>query len=160
VFAVAVLASLSIHLPVYKALGDLAEVLLHSPAAKSAPRPVQFEILENPPAADKDKDKPKAPPKPEEKLAKAELKPKPKVEHKEQFKPKKPEEPKIEVPVEPVPVVPVPPPKDDLQAKHAITQKSDDPTVPPPDNPRFIADETRPRSTSRPPPRPRRALRS
>jgi hypothetical protein len=143
VFAVAVLASLSIHLPVYKALGDLAEVLLHSPAAKPSTRPVQFEILENPPPADKDKPRPDAPAKPPEQLAKAELKPKPKVEHKEASRPKPPE-PKVEVPVQPVPAVPVPPPpKDDLQAKHAITQKSDDPSVPAPDNPRFIAEENR-----------------
>ncbi|HKP58837.1 MAG TPA: TonB C-terminal domain-containing protein [Polyangiales bacterium] len=144
VFAVAVLASLSIHLPVYKALGDLADVLLHSPASKASPRPVQFEILDNPDPTKKDEPKPEEPAKPPEQLAKAELKPKPKEEHKELVKPKpKPEPPKIEVPVQQVPVEPIPQPQDSQQPKHAITQKSDDPNVAPPDNPRFIAEENR-----------------
>lgn len=143
VFAVAVLASLSIHLPVYTVLGTLAAELLHTTQTKkkSQPQPVEFELIENP------KD---VPPPDEPKLAqKPETKPEPlaKLEHKQprevkvQPKPKEPEpEVKVEVPVE---AVPVPPKPQDMLQKHAITQKSDDPNVPPPDNPRFIAEENR-----------------
>jgi hypothetical protein len=52
VFAVAVLASLSIHLPVYTALGKLADVLLHTVQSKkkaSDAKPVEFELVENAP---------------------------------------------------------------------------------------------------------------
>jgi hypothetical protein len=145
VFAVAVLASLSIHLPVYTALGELAAVLLHgSTPDKDEPTSVEFELVDNAVPAEPDEKteiepvKPTEPPEKEEQ--KAERKPVPveKTPAKE-----KPPEPKLALPAKPVEVVPVPPPPEDLKSKHAVTQKSDDPNVPPPDNSRFIAEDNR-----------------
>ena len=140
VFAVAVLASLSIHLPVYEALGKLAAVLLHAPQPKRESKPVEFELVATPPAELPEHPAPEKAKKPKEKVAKAEKKPEP--EKQLQPKPKEPELKVAEVP-KPVEVAPVKPPPEDMQQKHAITQKSDDPNVPPPDNPRFIAEENR-----------------
>jgi TonB family protein len=140
VFAVAVLASLSIHLPVYTALGKLASVLLHTVQPKHESKPVEFELVENPPAPAPEAPVPEKTKKPPEPLAKAERKPP--REQPVQPKLKAPEPEVVKVP-EQVQVVPVKPPPEDLRSKHAVTQKSDDPTVPPPDNPRFIAEENR-----------------
>jgi hypothetical protein len=140
VFAVAVLASLSIHLPVYTALGKLAAVLLHTVQPKHESKPVEFELVENPPAPAPDAPVPEKAKKPREPLAKAERKPP--REQPVPPKPKAPDPAVVKVP-EQVQVVPVKPPPEDLRSKHAVTQKSDDPTVPPPDNPRFIAEENR-----------------
>jgi TonB C terminal len=140
VFAVAVLASLSIHLPVYTALGELAAVLLHTvqPKKASPSTPVEFELVETDPKPPTDTAKPEPVKKPEE-LAKVERKP-----EREKPVPAKPKEPEpvVKLP-ENVQVVPVKPPPDDMRSKHAVTQKSDDPNVQPPDNPRFIAEENR-----------------
>jgi TonB family protein len=141
VFAVAVLASLSIHLPVYTALGKLASVLLHTVQPKKhESKPVEFELVETPPAPTPDKPVPEKAKKPPEKLAKAERKPDPKKPVPP--KPKEPEAKLVEVP-KPVEAVPVKPPPDEVKSKHAITQKSDDPNVETPDNARFIAEENR-----------------
>lgn len=145
-FAAALLASLSIHLPVYEVLGVLARAFDadKQKTEETPPSRVEFEIAENTqPEGDKAKPierepeqkahtksptKLNEPPKPEKRLAE-------KAEKKAE---KKPELPK--------PVEVVPPPPDTtkpIENKLAVTQKSDDPNTPPPDNARFIAEENR-----------------
>jgi len=140
VFAVAVLASLSIHLPAYTVLGKLAAVLLHSQPQAAPSEPIEFEVIDNAPPPPATPAEPAR--KPPERVAKAQTKPTRQVQP--QPRTKAPPAPKpIEVPVQAVPVPPPPPPKDNLQAKHAVTQKSDDPEVPAPDDARFISEENR-----------------
>jgi TonB family protein len=149
VFALAVLASLSIHLPVYTVLGELAEIL-NQRAAKpdAAPAgPIEFEVVEQeaqatassePPPVE-DPKKPDEVERDKEKQAKPQTPPKPERDHAKAAAPKPKPEP---IPIEVVPK-PVPMPTEPVPSKHAITQKSDDPNVPAPDNPRFVAEENR-----------------
>jgi TonB family protein len=149
VFAAALLASLSIHLPVYEMLGVLARALEDELATKGPSQPSQIEFELDAPAEEK-LDKPEEPEAKEpEKRADADKAtkkppPDPQKEKKQPAKPevKKPEPPKPEVKKEEMVVTP-PPPSKPIENKLAITQKTDDPNVPPPENSRFIAEENR-----------------
>jgi TonB family protein len=148
VFAAALLASLSIHLPVYEMLGVLARAFEEELAAKQPPAPSQIEFEMAEPSEEK-LDKPEEPePKEPEKKAEAEKtarRPEPKPEKQQQNKPapKKPEPPKPEQKKPEVVVTPPPEPTKKIENKLAVTQKTDDPNVPPPENSRFIAEENR-----------------
>jgi TonB family protein len=149
VFAVALLASLGIHLPIYEVLGKLADVLLREPA-ETRTTTVELELaplVDTPPKPAEDakavlEPKPESKPEPERK---DELPPEPKVQAQEQVVQRptpKPEEKKEPEPTMPVPAVPVPVPP---QAENplAVTQQTDDPAVEAPENPRFIAEDNR-----------------
>jgi TonB family protein len=132
---------------VYEVLGVLARAFDREKASTpTGPSTVEFEIAENTPPPEEqaklddkqaddrthqpqpDKQKVKPPPTPAEKA-----KPKPEIKKPEPTPPAKP-------------AVAVPPPPDTskpIENKLAVTQKSDDPNVPPPDNSRFIAEENR-----------------
>jgi TonB family protein len=147
VFAAALLASLSIHLPVYEMLGVLARALDEASASRAtAPSQIEFELAETP---EEKLDKPEEPElKEQEKRAEADKtakRPEPAPEKQKKPKPeqKKPEPPKPELPKPEVVVTPPPQPTKPIENKLAITQKTDDPNVPPPENSRFIAEENR-----------------
>jgi TonB family protein len=143
VFCVALLASLSVHLPVYEVLGVLAESVLNQPKAEPEASIVEFEMAPLPgtpfeePLEPKDKPDPTlAPPtqpKPEEPKLAAKPKPEEKPEEKEVVEIK----PEIQEAKTPEP----PPTK--IENQQAVTQKSDDPNVPPPENAQYIAEENR-----------------
>lgn len=143
VFCVALLASLAVHLPVYEALGVLADAVLNAPDRAPESSIVELELTPLPgeplPEEDKladDESQQAAPPekraqkRPEE----PKLDPKPKPEEEKEIVEVKPELAKPEVPV-------APPPK--IENQQAVTQKSDDPNVPPPENAQYIAEENR-----------------
>jgi TonB family protein len=151
VFVVALLASMCIHFPIYEVLGSLADRLLKSEEAKPQAS-VEFELA---PLGKGDVPEPEALQKPEPKLTdeseKAEPeKTPPKEPPKEQPKvaqqkpePKAEPKPKVEVVPEIAKAEPTPPPPLPEESKLAVTQKSDDPNVPPPENARFSAEENR-----------------
>jgi hypothetical protein len=131
VFCLALLASLSIHLPIYEVLGSLAKILLKESPPAAQP-PVEFEIG---PVS------PKPPEHPPKAVARAD---KPDKQRAEKRDPKKtqpsPQElakPKL-VEAQPAPELPRP-----ADRPLAVTQKSEDPNQPPPDNARFIAEDNR-----------------
>jgi hypothetical protein len=137
VFAVALLASLGVHVPVYEVLGALAEVLLHAPKP-SEPSVVEFELapLAATPHAQPVEPKPEpAPDAPEPEAAPTPEPPKPEAPTPKPAEP----EPQLAMPQPPMPVVPPP----EIQSQQAVEQKSDDPSVPAPENARFIAEENR-----------------
>jgi hypothetical protein len=142
VFCVALLASLCVHLPIYEALGVLAEVMLNQPAPERA-EPVEFELAplgeapeepEPEPTARINPERPQPPPTPEpprsEPPPRQARRPEPKAVPEPQVVVQKPAEPE-------------PPKPEEQPEKLAITQKSDDPDVEPPPDARFIADEAR-----------------
>jgi TonB family protein len=146
VFAAALLASLSIHLPVYEVLGVLARAFEREKPSSMPPSSIEFEVAQLDPSqreaeADKptastdksqdNKPKPKSEKRPEPKPDKTVSKPAPK---KPELKPEEPPKPVIAVPV---------PDSTKIENKLAVTQKTDDPNVPPPENSRFIAEENR-----------------
>jgi hypothetical protein len=131
VFCLALLASLSIHLPIYEVLGALAKVLLRDSPPPSQP-PVEFEI--GPSSPRPDEPTPKVAAKADKPDKQRAAKPQP---QKNQPSPQVVAKPKV-VDAQPVPVVPQP-----ADRPLAVTQKSDDPNQPPPDNARFIAEENR-----------------
>ena len=141
VFCVALIASLCIHLPVYEVLGSLAETLLHAPPPPK-PTMVELELAPLAPAKPEDKDKP------------VPVVPEPRAKKDEPLEPL-PQRPPERAPTpapkpEPTPIVakpevvqPTPEPPPPKENPLAVTQKSDDPNVEAPDNPRFIAEENR-----------------
>jgi hypothetical protein len=135
VFCVALLASLCIHFPVYEALGVLAEALLHAPAAQKGAT-VEFELA---PLSDKLAEEPVAP-RPEPPPAPVD-RPEERVAQKQESA-REQAKPEVEVQPELVPAVPVPMPQV-ADNPLAVTQRSDDPNAPPPDQARFIAEENR-----------------
>lgn len=151
VFAAALLASLSIHLPVYEVLGVLARAFEEQEAAAPAlPSQIEFELDDSEPQAKQDelepeadaqKDK-RAKPDPKDEQDKTAKRPERKRERAEP-KPKKPQPPEPEIKKPEVVVTPPPEPSKPIENKLAVTQKSDDPDVPPPVNSRFIAEENR-----------------
>jgi TonB family protein len=147
VFAAALLASLSIHLPVYEMLGVLARVFENEAKSqqKNEPSQIEFELAE--PSEEK-LDKPEEPElKEQEKRAEAEKKkpqdPKPEKQTKPEQKKPEQKKPEPEVKKPEMAVAPPPPPQKPIENKLAVTQKSDDPNVPPPENSRFIAEDNR-----------------
>ncbi len=149
VFCVALLASLCVHLPVYTALGSLADVLLHQ--SEAAPKgPVEFELaaLGEPAPSPKPSESDKRADKVVQKVTEDKPKPEPEIEHKQAEPAKKPPpkpdlriNPELAPPPPPPQLAPPPPPAATHQL--AVTQKSDDPKAPPPDNARFIAEDNR-----------------
>lgn len=126
-FAIALIASLSVHLPVYEVLGDLADRLrLEAEEAKKNrrydPVEVDFEVAEGSKserARKKQAERPKARErKQQEKVARAVPVPAQESEPTQ----RKPQQPPVEAP-------------------QAVQQRSADPDVEAPENPRFIAEE-------------------
>ena len=145
VFCVALLASLAVHLPVYEVLGVLADSVLNAPNGERESSIVELEMppLPGTPLPEEDevlpKDKPEPAPPPEPKRAEK------KQEEAKLDKKPEPEKEKEVVQVKPEltpPSAPVPPPQK-IENQQAVTQKSDDPNVPPPENAEFIAEENR-----------------
>ncbi len=147
VFAMALLASLSVHLPIYSVLGVLADAMQEVEAGELA-RLVQFELVgadqQGPPGEEPvareargsdDPDSEEArEPEPEERPP----------EHKRaERKPgiKEPKPALVELVQKPADTVIAPPPVHDN--KLAVKQQSDDPSVEAPENARFIAKENR-----------------
>ena len=144
VFAAALLASLSIHLPVYEMLGVLARAWEEETASRerTPPSQIEFEMADTP----EEKAEPEPQLKEQEKRAEAEKakRPEPKPEKaKPQPEQKKREPAKPELPKPELVVTPPPQPTKPIENKLAVTQKTDDPNVPPPENSRFIAEENR-----------------
>lgn len=138
VFCVALLASLCIHLPIYEALGVLADSLLHAPPpARSSTVELELAPLADPgveePVPPKAELKPQAAAEPPPEDERAEERP---SEEQAKAEPAKPIEPEI-APAEPVPTPQI------AENPLAVTQRSDDPNAPPPDQARFIAEENR-----------------
>jgi outer membrane biosynthesis protein TonB len=147
VFAMALLASLCVHLPIYSVLGVLADAMLDEKAGALS-RLVQFELVdaleEGPPGEDAVARKEDRAAEPE---SESEVEPEP-----EETPPRrKPPTRKLEL-KEPKPVLVelVEKPADTAIAplpehenKLAVKQHSDDPSVEPPENARFIAKENR-----------------
>lgn len=141
-FAVALLGSLAVHLPVYEVLGELAEVLLHEPskAAPSSTSTIEFELAD---AEEQAEDAPPEPELPAPAEPKSEPEPKPRRAQRAEAVPEPPK-PQPVVPVQPVPEPEPPRPQvPDTANKLAVTQKSDDPDVEPPPDAQFIAEENR-----------------
>lgn len=145
VFCVALLASLGVHLPVYEVLGVLAESVLNDKGGEAEPSVVEFELppLPGEPLPDEEAvaDKPEPAPLMPEPEKKAEKRQEPKLKETEP----EPEKEKAVAELKPViqqPQTPVPPPPS-IQNAQAVTQKSEDPNVPPPENPQFVAEENR-----------------
>ncbi|HEY2732353.1 MAG TPA: TonB C-terminal domain-containing protein [Polyangiales bacterium] len=137
------IASLSIHLPVYEVLGALAKVFEHEKPAEPPPSTIDFEISSKEPTPPKDI-QPKSNKRAHDRT-KAE-KPAPAREQKPNKPEQKKEEPKPELKIDPKPAPAVPPPPDTskpIENKLAVTQKSDDPNVPPPTDARFVAEQNR-----------------
>lgn len=140
-FTAALIASLCVHLPVYKVLGTLADVLLAERPAPAEPTTIEFEVAAAP-EADPSPSEPEAlpkrptpPPPPAPQPARAQSKQRP--------RPKQPKPVKV-VEVEPTPEPPkVQPPPEEQPERLAVTQKSDNPDVQPPPDAQFIAEENR-----------------
>jgi hypothetical protein len=144
VFCAALIASLSIHLPVYEVLGVLAKAFERDKPVEHPPSTVEFEVSSKEPTPPKEP-KPKSAKRSQQRV-KAE-----KPEAQREQKPNKPEpnkpepaKPQLKIDPKPVPAVPVPPPENKpIENKLAVTQKSDDPNTPPPPDARFIAEQNR-----------------
>lgn len=143
VFAVALLASLCLHLPVYEVLGVLAEHLRAMPshvehafvelelAPLSDAEEAERESDATAPAADSlTAEKPKPKPEPPRPLPEPDVAPRP-----DEAEPRLELKPKEQMALDLVP--------QEMPTKHAVTQKSDDPEVEPPPDARFVADENR-----------------
>jgi hypothetical protein len=147
VFAMALLASVGVHLPIYGVLGVLADEMLNEKAGMLS-RLVQFELVdsrENGPPGEE------AVARKDEKAVEPQLEPEVPPEPEETPPERKTPTRKLEV-KEPKPVLVelVEKPADTVitalpehENKLAAKQRSDDPSVPPPENARFIAKENR-----------------
>ncbi|MDD9935555.1 MAG: hypothetical protein OXT09_18235 [Myxococcales bacterium] len=147
VFAVALLASLCVHLPIYQVLGELAEVLLDAPEA-DRPQLVELELA--PLAEPKKEAEPEFSGKvvPEESEASEDEVPPEFPTLQKRPRPRPRPEPRIEPKPEPDPILvkpkePQPQPEFEQPEKLAVIQKSDDPEVEAPENARFMAEENR-----------------
>lgn len=133
IFAMAIMASLGVHFPVYEALGKLADILLPAQAeGRPMPpsEPVTFELSDEP-APPTDSSAPmELPARQQPNLANAEtIRP---PDPQRQPTPKKPTDKKA--PAEK-------PPPEQLTTRQAVQQKSRNPEVEAPENARFIAEE-------------------
>ena len=143
-FCAALLASLSVHLPVYEVLGVLAESVLNQPKGDPEPTTVEFELPPLPgtpvpdPLEPKDEPDPSVAPETPVKPEEPQLAAKPKPEEK-----KEEEKPVVEVKPELEEAKAPEPPPQHIDNQQAVTQKSDDPNVPPPENAQYIAEENR-----------------
>jgi hypothetical protein len=150
-FAVALIASLGIHLPAYQVLGVLADRLFEEAQRRvEAPTQIEFELppdgedeaAAEPPeteslrAAD-----PPSEADPEERRVEKERpkeKPKAKAEAKAEAEKPKPEDAPKPEPAKPAESQPM---QVERVTKHAVRQHSQDPNVPPPENADFISDQ-------------------
>jgi TonB family protein len=147
VFCVAVIASLLIHFPVYEVLGVLARAFERVKPEPAPPSQIEFEVADNAPPQAKPPEPIAKPNQKRERQQKAAEKPA-KPEQAQKAPTPKVEPPKLAPKLDPKPkpeLAPPPPPEPphQIENKLAVTQKSDDPKVPPPDNARFIAEENR-----------------
>ena len=145
VFGAALLASLSIHLPVYEVLGVLARAFDSKPKSTNAPSQIEFSVVDQSPQAREEDLKKDEAEQDKDKTHTEKSKVKPPEEKREQAKVEKKPEPKPELKLQAKPVEVQPPPDTTrkIENKLAVTQKSDDPNVKPPDNARFIAEDNR-----------------
>jgi len=157
VFSIALLASLAVHVPIYGALGVLAEVMLEGDKNRTR-RPIYFEAIDlgegegdQSAVTRKDKDQARKPERQEEELEepeaiREEISPseqlvKPKQNNIAQRKPKRKPIQLHLIQTKPK-ETPTPPPPE-FQNKLAVKQRSEDPNVKAPENARFIAKENR-----------------
>jgi TonB family protein len=137
----AIMASIGMHMPPYLGLGALADYFEEQERQhkKEELPPVTVDVVTQPESAQV------APQEPPPQQAKRE-KPKPKKKEpekkkKQELAQKEPEKPKPDLTVQPKPEL-EPPPPPPAQRKQSITQKSQDPSVEPPPDARFIAEES------------------
>lgn len=140
--AFGLLASLAVHLPVYGALGVLADKLLASaPEERRSPPADDGMMVEFDLAAEEEAEAPEPeqsePEETEDTDVEGELAEEVEATAEDQTPEPEPEEEEEEEAEETL-ATPVQPPPDNL---HAVTQRSQDPTVEVPDDPRFIAEE-------------------
>lgn len=158
VLAVALLGSLSIHLPIYAGLGALARMLEHAEAARPA-EPIEISLVEPSPselASDAVPDE--APTELTETPQEADdavpaPEPEPERPRRQRPPPERPPEPTPEPERAPEPEPPVvtpppvqtqpPPPPPPMEQRRAIVQRSEDPPAEPPPDARFVAEESR-----------------
>ena len=136
-----VMASLGAHMPPYLSLGALADYFKSKEEAEAKKKaedqpPVTFEVLDEPKP-----EEPKPPePRKKERLAK------PKPEKKSPAEKQKPAEEQKKLaeltPQQEPPPQQQPPPKPRDDRKQSITQKSEDPSVEPPPDAKFLAEES------------------
>jgi TonB family protein len=153
VFCVALLASISVHLPIYSALGVLAEVMFEAEQSR-ANKPIFFEPVDMS-VADKqnsDDSKKKSDEKESREKQQVEEVHQKEISEIEPVPPKEPVKPIEKKRAERKPIqlqLVQTPPKQSVQLppeeqnKLAIKQRNDNPNEPPPDNARFIAKESR-----------------
>ncbi len=151
-FAVALLASLAVHLPVYEVLGVLRDRLFAEEQARRLAKPVEMELTFNdaPTAAPVDPtpvdDVPLVPVAPTE-VTPERVKPQPRVEVEVQPKPNREREPQLEMPkpkpeVQPTPAPPTPPtPPPPINNRQSVIQRSQDPNVEPPPDAKYLAEQ-------------------
>jgi TonB family protein len=135
-----IMASLGAHMPPYLSLGALADYFKEKEKleAKAEP-PVTFEVIDdNQPEEPKPPEPPAPAPKPEKKKKPELAKKKPEPEKKAREEEKKQV---VELVKPPTPTQPTEPVKPREERKQSITQKSVDPSVEPPPDSKFLADE-------------------
>ncbi|UJR80677.1 TonB C-terminal domain-containing protein [Sandaracinus amylolyticus] len=160
VLAIALLGSISIHLPIYAGLGVLARLLESEPSAAPS-APIEISLVEPNPSempSDAVPDEAPTPPEatpPEEPTATPEPTPEPPRRRRRPPEPERQPEPEPErtpepepepeppPPVAPAAEPPPPPPPPPLEERRAIVQRSEDPPAEPPPDARFIAEESR-----------------
>lgn len=141
VFAVALIGSLALHVPLYGGLGYLAK--LSGPKGPPSPAdPVEVAFVVDEPSAEatepEDRDERAPPPTPVPKTKERTERPSVAA------KAPQPPTPEPPAPAQPTPATPTPPPPpQDPANKQAIQQRSEDPDVAPPKDARFISEENR-----------------
>ncbi len=150
--AVAILAlvgSLSLHIPAYFGLGLLESLLEEED--KQAPAPIEMEIVDSRPteASDPETEVAPAPPEDEPPPPEEETAPPPERERErhaerqqhEEERQQEEETPPIPVPSPATPPPPPPPPSPQPERQRSVAQHSQDPSVPPPDDAQYLAEE-------------------
>ncbi|MDB4976546.1 MAG: Exopolysaccharide biosynthesis domain protein [Myxococcaceae bacterium] len=135
-----IMASIGAHMPPYLSLGALADYFKEKEkeelAAKKEP-PVTFEVLDPPKP---EEPKPPEPRTPKERQAKKAEEKKKKVEEQKKAEEEKKQLVELQKPEPPQPTPPPPKPREDR--KQSITQKSADPSVEPPPDTKYLAEES------------------
>jgi len=142
----ALFASVGVHMPPYLGLGALADYFDRQEQSrkKEEPPPISFEVMSDDklaPTRPQEVVEPEPKATPEKKKREREKKKREaekRVAEKEQPEPPKPPE----LQVAPKPNEP-PPPRPAEERKQSITQKSEDPNVEPPPDPKYLAEESR-----------------
>lgn len=138
VFFVALLASISVHLPVYQVLGTLSKRWRSEVPPPQPPAEIDFEVAErDEPQASKESPTPEPPPE-------SERKPEDEPEPEAKAEARKAPRPKLDPPKPlPMPAPPVPTKPPERSNRLAVDQRSDDPNVEPPPDAEYIAEENR-----------------